>query len=120
MATQANSALDQNIRVHQRLASILARLTTQLEEEMEERLRSMNHMFREAGATMDSLKPRMKDLQDAITQLDALFKDQIVQNVQVKYLATGTASKLAADNTYSNRRTLSLTDLTTQDSYKRC
>ncbi|TFB01298.1 hypothetical protein CCMA1212_006633 [Trichoderma ghanense] len=81
-AARADNEKDQNIRVHQRLASILARLTTQLEEEMEERLRSMNHMFREAGATMDSLKPRMKDLQDAITQLDALFKDQIVQNVQ--------------------------------------
>jgi hypothetical protein len=51
---------------------------------MEERLRSMNHMFQEAGATMESLKPRMKDLQDGIIQLDALFKDQIVHNVQVR------------------------------------
>ncbi|PTB76682.1 hypothetical protein M440DRAFT_1438458 [Trichoderma longibrachiatum ATCC 18648] len=81
-AARADNEKDQNIRVHQRLTSILAKLTTQLEEEMEERLRSMNHMFQEAGATMESLKPRMKDLQDGITQLDALFKDQIVQNVQ--------------------------------------
>ncbi|KAL7816217.1 hypothetical protein V8C26DRAFT_97895 [Trichoderma gracile] len=81
-AARADNEKDQNIRVHQRLTSILAKLTTQLEEEMEERLRSMNQMFQEAGATMESLKPRMKDLQDGIIQLDALFKNQIVQNVK--------------------------------------
>lgn len=76
----------------------------------------MNHMFQEAGATMESLKPRMKDLQDGITQLDALFKDQIVQNVQVRKEHSG--FKLIADKYHSNRRTLSLTDLTTQGSCK--
>ena len=44
----------------------------------------MSHMFQEAEATMESLKPRMKDLQDGIIQLDALFGDQIIRNVQVR------------------------------------
>ncbi|KAL6866642.1 hypothetical protein J3F83DRAFT_116580 [Trichoderma novae-zelandiae] len=81
-AARRDNKKDQNIRVHQRLTSILAKMSIQLEEEMEARLRSMNHMFQEAGATMESMKPRIKNLQDGIIQLDALFKDQIVQNAQ--------------------------------------
>ncbi|KAL7946537.1 hypothetical protein V8C42DRAFT_320954 [Trichoderma barbatum] len=81
-AARADNEKDQNIRLHQRLTSILAKLTTQLEEEMEARFRSMNRMFQEAGVTVENLKPRMEDLKSSITEIDALFRDHIVQNVQ--------------------------------------
>ncbi|PNP51555.1 hypothetical protein THARTR1_07811 [Trichoderma harzianum] len=81
-AARADNEKDQNIRLHQRLTSILAKLTTQLEEEMETRLRSMNKMFEEAGATVESLKPRMNHLKNSITEIDALFRDHIVENIQ--------------------------------------
>ena len=86
---------------------------------MEARLQSINHLFQEAEAAMESLKPRMKDLQDGIIHLDALFRDQIVRNVQVRAFVIGKSSNSIADNTYSRQRTLSLTDLMTRDSYKR-
>lgn len=44
----------------------------------------MNQMFQEAGATVENLKPRMRDLKNSIAELDALFRDHIVQNVQVR------------------------------------
>ncbi|KAL7913259.1 hypothetical protein GGI35DRAFT_491432 [Trichoderma velutinum] len=81
-AARADNEKDQNIRLHQRLTSILAKLMTQLEEEMEARFRSMNRMFEEAGATVENLKPRMNHLKNSITEIDALFRDHILQNVQ--------------------------------------
>ncbi|EHK24957.1 uncharacterized protein TRIVIDRAFT_31498 [Trichoderma virens Gv29-8] len=81
-AARADNEKDENIRLHQRLTTILAKLTSQLEEEMEARFRSMNRMFEEAGATVENLKPRMNHLKSSITEVDALFKDHIVQNVQ--------------------------------------
>ncbi|KAL7932693.1 hypothetical protein V8C35DRAFT_306454 [Trichoderma chlorosporum] len=81
-AARADNEKDQNIRLHQRLTSILAKLTTQLEEEMEARLRSMNRMFEEAGTSMKHLKPRVKHLKNSIIEVDALFRNHIVQNVQ--------------------------------------
>ncbi|KAL7782475.1 hypothetical protein V8C43DRAFT_197785 [Trichoderma afarasin] len=81
-AARADNEKDQNIRLHQRLTGILAKLTTQLEEEMEARFRSMNKMFEEAGATVENLKPRVNHLKNSITEVDALFRDHIVQNVQ--------------------------------------
>lgn len=81
----ANPILDQNVRVHQRLVDILARLTTQLEEEMGERFRSLNQMFQEVETATANLKPQMNDLKNGFTELDTFFREQIVQRVQVYF-----------------------------------
>lgn len=44
----------------------------------------MNKMFEEAGATVENLKPQVNHLKNSITEVDALFRDHIVQNVQVR------------------------------------
>ncbi|EHK48298.1 hypothetical protein TRIATDRAFT_316381 [Trichoderma atroviride IMI 206040] len=72
----------QNVRLHQRLVDILARLTTQLEEEMGERFRSLNQMFQEVETATANLKPQMNDLKNGFTELDTFFREQIVQRVQ--------------------------------------
>ncbi|KAL7790440.1 hypothetical protein V8C37DRAFT_179911 [Trichoderma ceciliae] len=81
-AARADNEKDQNIRLHQRLTGILAKLTTHLEEEMEARLRSLNQMFREAESSVENLKPGINDLKNDFTELDALFRDHFVQSVQ--------------------------------------
>lgn len=81
----ANPALDQNVRLHQRLVDILARLTTQLEEEMGERFRSLNQMFQEVETATANLKPQMNDLKNGFNDLDTFFREQIVQRVQVYF-----------------------------------
>lgn len=86
--TFANSDLDQNVRLHQRLVDILARLTTQLEEEMGQRFRSLNQMFQEVETATANLKPQMSDLKNGFTELDTFFREQIVQRVQVCFSQT--------------------------------
>lgn len=90
----ADSILDQNVRLHQRLIDILARLTTQLEEEMGERFRSLNQMFQEVETATANLKPHMKDLKNGFTELDTFFREQIVQRVQVYF------SQVTLDSNY--------------------
>jgi hypothetical protein len=89
----ANPILDQNVRLHQRLVDILARLTTRLEEEMEERFRSLNQMFQEVETATASLKPQMNDLRNGFTELDKFFREEIVRRVQVYSLSTNTRSE---------------------------
>ncbi|KAM0251278.1 hypothetical protein ACHAQJ_008269 [Trichoderma viride] len=81
-AARADNEKDQNIRLHQRLTNILAKLTTQLEEDMEVRLRSLNQMFQEVETTTANLKPQMNDLKNGFNELDALLREHIVQGVQ--------------------------------------
>ncbi|PTB42817.1 uncharacterized protein TrAFT101_001400 [Trichoderma asperellum] len=81
-AARADNAKDQNVRLHQRLVDILARLTTQLEEEMGQRFRSLNQMFQEVETATANLKPQMSDLKNGFTELDTFFREQIVQRVQ--------------------------------------
>ncbi|KAH6610622.1 hypothetical protein Trco_000642 [Trichoderma cornu-damae] len=81
-AARADNEKDESIRLHQRLTSILAKLTTQLEKEIETRFRSLNKMFQVAEATVENLKPRVSDLKSSFTELDALFRNQILQPVQ--------------------------------------
>lgn len=73
----------QNLHLYQRVTKILEKLTTDVERETEERLRSLNRVFQEASDSVESFVPQVEKLKMGLEGLSAIVEGGLTQGAYV-------------------------------------
>jgi uncharacterized protein YaaN involved in tellurite resistance len=75
--------IDRDIRLYQRLTKIMARLTTEVENHMEERLRSFDQAFDRTSDALNSLEPRVDAAKSSLGELEEMISSRLFHLAQV-------------------------------------
>ncbi|KAL6404762.1 hypothetical protein AUP68_11592 [Ilyonectria robusta] len=76
-AARADNEKTQSIHVYQRVTKILEKLTTQIEDELEERLRSLNRAFHETAGSVDTFATQVNEIKTGLSMVDEVIQGQL-------------------------------------------
>ncbi|POR38305.1 Nuclear membrane fusion protein Kar5 [Tolypocladium paradoxum] len=81
-AARADNEKDQNIHLYERITKILARLTTQVEAELETRFESLDKMFRDTSANLESITPQVDELRTGLFQVERIISEVVSRGAE--------------------------------------
>ncbi|KAH7312355.1 hypothetical protein B0I35DRAFT_488002 [Stachybotrys elegans] len=82
-AARAENEKDQTIQVYQAVTSIMRRLTTQIEKDLERRFEWLEEKFQQTHESLQGLAPHVKTMQSDLEDLKELVSDGIMSPVQI-------------------------------------
>lgn len=69
--------------MYQRVTKILEKLTTQIEDELEERLRSLNQVFHETAGSVDTFATQVNEIKTGLSMVDEVIQGQLHRTATV-------------------------------------
>lgn len=96
MGQSTKGMIDQAIHVHQRITKILEKLTNDVEAELEIRIQSLNHAFRDASNSVETLEPQVDRLKSKIDAVGGFMGETLLKTAQVSTVCGATGILLTA------------------------
>ncbi|PNY26857.1 Nuclear membrane fusion protein Kar5 [Tolypocladium capitatum] len=81
-AARSDNEKDRNIQLYERITKILAKLTTQVETELEGRFKSLDKMFRDTSANLESITPRVDEVKARLFQVERIMSEVVSRGAE--------------------------------------